>query len=240
MTDTERVLEKAKSYIGYLEKNGDNDTYFNQFYERLVVGNWRKQPWCAMFVSTVFAEALGISEGRRTLFDYFAYTPAGASRFKVSGAWISRGGGPKPGDVIFFRNRERICHVGIVTKIENGIVSTIEGNSTSQGCEGVFRHFYSKNAWRIAGYGRPNYRKEEKTMTGWTKTESSWNYHINGELVKDRLIESNGLLYYMDGNGDIYHGQRYVGDKRYVFCDSKHPFDGAAYLINDTKGDKIV
>lgn len=240
MTDAEKVIEKAVSYVGYLEQNHDNDTYFNQFYGGLVAGNWRKQPWCAMFVSTVFAEALSNSEGKRALFDYFAYTPTGAAGFKRNDAWISREKDPKPGDVIFFRNRERICHVGIVVKYDGNVVGTIEGNSTFQGKEGVFEHFYVKNLWRIAGYGRPNYRKDEKTMTGWTQTRSGWNYHINGELVKDRLIESNGLLYYMDGNGDIYHGQRYIGDKRYVFCDSKNPFDGAAYLINDTKGDKIV
>ena len=69
---------------------------------------------------------------------------------------------PKVGDVIFFKNNIRICHTGLVYKVDGNRVYTIEGNTSSE--TGVIRNggavaykCYDLSNSRIAGYGRPNY-----------------------------------------------------------------------------------
>ena len=66
----------------------------------------------------------------------------------------------KDGDIIFFdwatdddgRNGNA-DHVGIVEKVENGRVHTIEGNSSDSCC----RRDYDLNSLDILGYGTPLY-----------------------------------------------------------------------------------
>ena len=96
--------------------------------------------------------------------DYFKYTPAGAIQFKHAGRWHKE---PLPGDVVFFYSASmgRICHVGIVEKVEGRILTTLEGNTSSatvdrNGGE-CRRKTYSNysvggNSW-IHGFGRPVY-----------------------------------------------------------------------------------
>lgn len=66
---------------------------------------------------------------------------------------------PRPGDIIFFDwNDENgqdglTDHVGIVEKVENGFVYTIEGNSGDSCPE----QCYSVGHYEIYGYGTPAY-----------------------------------------------------------------------------------
>ncbi len=62
-------------------------------------------------------------------------------------------GYPQPGDQIFFGNSTESTHTGIVEKVENGTVYTIEGNTSDQ----VARRSYSLSDGFILGYGRPAY-----------------------------------------------------------------------------------
>lgn len=63
----------------------------------------------------------------------------------------------KVGDIIFFdwadSNDGSSDHVGIVEKVENGRVYTIEGNS-SDSCR---QRDYDLNSTEIQGYGTPMY-----------------------------------------------------------------------------------
>ena len=99
--------------------------------------------------------------------NYFKYTPSGASAFKRAGRWHKE---PLPGDVVFFYSASmgRICHVGIVEKVEGRLLTTIEGNTSSatvdrNGGE-CRRKTYSNysvggSSW-IHGFGRPVYTAE--------------------------------------------------------------------------------
>ena len=64
----------------------------------------------------------------------------------------------KYGDIIFFdwadSNDGKADHVGIVEKIENGKVYTIEGNSNGDTCR---QKEYSIDSNVILGYGTPMY-----------------------------------------------------------------------------------
>ena len=91
------------------------------------------------------------------------YTPASAELYKKKGAWHTT---PKKGDQIFFKNSQRICHTGIVYKVDTSRVYTIEGNASEKVC---YRS-YALTDSTIAGYGRPKYDVEEEKAQEEVKT----------------------------------------------------------------------
>lgn len=154
MTTVSKVLTGARQHVGKRE-TPDNKTEFGRWYG--ADGN----PWCAMFVSFVFAHAgLPLPASSRK---GFAYTPSGAKWFRDQGRWSTK---PHVGDVVFFRmpgtQRRRINHVGIVEAVHpDGSITTIEGNTTPPGGRGSERTggavARKKRNKHIAGYGRPRY-----------------------------------------------------------------------------------
>ena len=85
---------------------------------------------------------------------------------------------PKPGDQIFFSrdNGASMYHTGLVEKVENGYVCTIEGNTSSAygvvaNGGGVSRKRYPLSYGQIGGYGRPDWSlaegmtEEDENMT---------------------------------------------------------------------------
>lgn len=105
--------------------------------------------WCACFVSWVMNEAGLIEDGT---VPKFAYCPTGIQWFKQHDQWQGRQYAPAPGDIIFFdwQNDNISDHVGIVEKVENGTVYTIEGNSINDECR---QNSYPIGSIYIAGYG---------------------------------------------------------------------------------------
>lgn len=80
----------------------------------------------------------------------------GIAWFKACGLWKDRNYVAKSGDIIFFdwENDGHSDHVGIVEKVENGKVYTIEGNSSGDTCR---QREYAVNSGVIVGYGTPMY-----------------------------------------------------------------------------------
>ena len=80
--------------------------------------------WCAIFVS-YNAEKAGVK------MEHFAYCPTGIENFKANNQWFRKGSLPKNGNIIFFDwDGDSISYyVGIVEKVENEVVYTIEENS---------------------------------------------------------------------------------------------------------------
>ena len=76
---------------------------------------------------------------------------------KTCGLWKDGGYIPKVGDIIFFDWKDKhdgvADHVGIVEKVENGRVYTIEGNSNDS-CK---QRDYDINSSEIKEYGTPIY-----------------------------------------------------------------------------------
>ena len=98
----------------------------------------------------------------------FSFVPDGINWFKSHHRWQSRNYKPAAGDVIFFDwgGNGTQDHVGIVEKVDNGYVYTIEGNtSTSNDANGgkVMRRTRTKST--IIGVGRPDYIQEETKET---------------------------------------------------------------------------
>lgn len=112
--------------------------------------------WCACFVSWCANECGYIDTG---VIPKFAGCVNGVQWFKDRGQWLDGSAEPVPGMIIFFDwNDENgqdgeSDHVGIVEKVENGTVYTVEGNS-GDSCR---VNQYSVGHYEILGYGCPQY-----------------------------------------------------------------------------------
>ena len=85
--------------------------------------------WCASFVSWC-AEQSGYLEAG--IIPKFSLCSDGVAWFQSKGQWQDASYLPNPGDIIFFDwEGDGSCdYVGIVEYAENGVVYTIEGNSS--------------------------------------------------------------------------------------------------------------
>lgn len=108
--------------------------------------------WCACFVSWCANECGYIDTG---VIPKFAGCVNGVQWFKDRGQWLDGSAEPVPGMIIFFdwESDGESDHVGIVEKVENGIVYTVEGNS-GDSCR---INQYSVGHYEILGYGVPAY-----------------------------------------------------------------------------------
>ena len=113
--------------------------------------------WCACFVSWCANECGYIDTG---VIPKFAGCTGGSNWFKNRGQWQDGSYEPHPGDLIFFDWDNKGSsgpqddvpdHVGIVERVENGVVYTVEGNS-SDSCR---QRSYSVGYYEIWGYGCP-------------------------------------------------------------------------------------
>lgn len=106
--------------------------------------------WCACFVSWC-ADQCGLLDSGAV--PEFAGVGTGVQWFQSRGQWLDGSATPEPGMVIFFQwygSDSLIAdHVGIVERVENGRVYTIEGNSNDM----VRRNSYPIGYGEILGYG---------------------------------------------------------------------------------------
>lgn len=191
------VIKVATKYIGYLEKKSDkllddftanagkgNYTRFAREYKKITGVNYQGQAWCDMFQNVIFVEAFGKEKAKELLIGFSAYTPSSAQYFKSKNQWSDN---PEVGDLIFFKNNLRICHIGLVTKVTDTTVYTIEGN-TSGGSDvianggGVCSKHYNLSNTRIAGYGHPSY-DAEKAVNPYKKPVDTVKIGDNGDDV---------------------------------------------------------
>lgn len=108
--------------------------------------------WCAIFVSWCAEQCGYIDAG---IVPKFAGCGVGVQWFQNRGQWLPGSATPKPGMLIFFQwygsDSSIADHVGIVERVENGRVYTIEGNSNDQ----VRQNSYPVGYGEIKGYGVP-------------------------------------------------------------------------------------
>ena len=137
------IVAVAQSQIG----NVGGEPYWSWY------GFSERVDWCACFVSWCANECGYIENG---IIPKFASCAIGVNWFQSRGQWADGSAEPVPGMIIFFDWDEDITgqdgrpnHVGIVEKVENGMVYTIEGNSDDT-CR---RRCYSVGHYEILGYG---------------------------------------------------------------------------------------
>ncbi len=137
---------------GYVE-GSNNYTKYGVWYGEKYGKEFQYGAWCAMFVSWCANQA-NISTD---IIPEYASCTAGQGWFTSRNAFGKSGEyTPKTGDIIFFSSNganSGPTHTGIVVKVENGTVYTIEGN-TSNKCA---QRKYALGYYTITGYGIPNY-----------------------------------------------------------------------------------
>lgn len=115
--------------------------------------------WCACFVSWCANECGYLDAG---VIPKTAGCISGSNWFKDRGLWQDNSYEPRPGDIIYFDWNNKggsgpqdglADHVGIVEKVENSIVYTVEGNS-GDSCR---ENRYAIGHYEIYGYGCPAY-----------------------------------------------------------------------------------
>lgn len=106
--------------------------------------------WCACFVSWCAGQCGLLENG---VIPKFASCGAGVNWFQSRGQWLDGSATPEPGMLIFFRwyGSDALIadHVGIVERVEDGRVYTIEGNSDNM----VRQNSYPIGYGEIKGYG---------------------------------------------------------------------------------------
>lgn len=111
--------------------------------------------WCACFVSWCANQCGYLEDG---VLPRFSGCIQGSNWFKARDRWQDRTYVPNPGDIIFFdwtddHGPDGLCdHVGIVEKMENGMIYTVEGNS-GDACR---QNRYPVGSFEIYGYGLLN------------------------------------------------------------------------------------
>lgn len=169
----DRAVAIFESQVGYKEKA--TNSQLDDFEANAGSGNWTKYardlflagwyggsnkngyPWCADSYDWVIWQACGCDSVKAQ--HALCYTgPYGAGckssvqYYKEAGRWCPRAKAkPKPGDQIFFG--DPASHTGMVRKVADGKVYTIEGNSGNA----VRRRSYALTDSNILGYGRPRY-----------------------------------------------------------------------------------
>ncbi|MBR2787501.1 MAG: CHAP domain-containing protein, partial [Clostridia bacterium] len=139
------IVQVALSQVG----NVGGEPYWSWY------GFSSRVEWCACFVSFCANECGYIESG--VIPKFASCENEGVKWFKEHNLWQERNYIPKAGNIIFFDWKEKhdglSDHVGIVEKVENGRVYTIEGNSNDS-CK---QRDYDINSEEIQGYGTPIY-----------------------------------------------------------------------------------
>lgn len=139
------ALSWAQARVGKNEKD-NRDEIIKEYAFGTAVLLDPENGWCASFVTNAFNKAGGGAPwGKKETFVYKIRDWG-----KANNKFIDKSGTPQPGDVIIF-GAKGDQHTGIVEKVENGKVYTVEGNTSNS----VGRRSYSLKSNYIYGYVRP-------------------------------------------------------------------------------------
>ena len=157
----DRVLAAAAAMVGVRGGSAEHQRLVNDYnsVRPLPVGYAVKNTddWCDIFTTVIFQrEGLSDLIGRECGVERHIYI------FQRLGIWNEDGNStPSAGDIITFnwdkdtqQNDGWADHIGIVEKVENGIIHTIEGNSNNV----VKRNTYRIGHGNIRGFASPRYR----------------------------------------------------------------------------------
>lgn len=173
----EKILEKARSWIGFKESDGSHRDIINVYNaHKPLARSYKvtyKDAWCATFVS-----AVAIACGATDIIPTECSCQNMIGLFKKLGCWVENDAyAPAPGDIIFYDwqdsgtgdNTSWSDHVGIVEKTENGKITAIEGNYS----DSVKRRTLAVNGKYIRGFGVPRYDTEATAYKPETETNTA-------------------------------------------------------------------
>ena len=139
--DGDAIVDVALSQVG----NVGGEPYWSWY------GFTNHVEWCACFVSWCADQCGYLDSGTYPKFSGCVF---GMQWFQQRGLWLDGSAEPVPGMLIFFdwATQDGVPdHVGVVEKVENGMVYTVEGNSRDM-CR---QKQYALGSGVILGYGMP-------------------------------------------------------------------------------------
>lgn len=211
MNERQKVIDIALAEVGYIEKASNSQldsktanagrNNYNKYARDLdnipdfYNGKKNGFDWCDLFCDWCFVQAFGVDRALELLCQPRKSTGAGCgfSRgfYKNKGQLFNT---PKVGDQIFFGNSESdIYHTGLVYKVDDKKVYTIEGNTSKDGngySNMVAQKSYPLGASYIFGYGRPKYKEEVTESKKEDTTVLEWQKVMN-KVYKCELAEDN-------------------------------------------------
>ena len=215
MSEIKKILDIANAEVGYLEKatreqlgektanaGTNNYTKYAEEMDALKVYNGPKQgyAWCNVFIDWCFYKALGIDRARALLIGFSAGCTQDYNYFKSKGQIVKD---PQVGDLVFFGNTS---HIGIIEKVDNEKIYTIEGNTSNEAeliINGgqVAKKSYDLGSKYIHSYARPKYDKEEQiTDEDNINNEITYSLLVNGSkgnlvaIMQEKLIVKGYVL----------------------------------------------
>ena len=260
MSTLNKLIEIAIAEEGYLEKKSNSDLddktanagknnytkYARDIDKVKDFYNGRKQSfsWCDVFVDWCFVQTFGVERAQELLCQPDKSTGAGVS---FSKGFYERKKqyyktNPKVGDQIFFKRYGKICHTGLVYKVDKTKVYTVEGNTSNlkrvvSNGGSVELKSYNLNSSSIDGYGRPNYSEAELGETiEVVKKTTMYVDNVDYEGLNVRSLKNNSIVDLLPIGTEvkvikILDGRAYLGESKYVY---------AAYLSSTPPKLKMV
>lgn len=241
MTPQERLVATAVDQVGYIGKksNAQLDSFtanaggkYNKYARDLdalkTFYNYPKQgyDWCDVFADWCFVQTFGRELAQKLICQPARSCGAGTGYslgyYKANGRFFST---PQVGDQIFFGTSTSTWHTGIVSRVEGGMVYTVEGNAGTP--LGVHEFKYRIGASTIKGYGRPNWA----LVTDAAQAQTS--------IVKvGNIVDFTGTKHYSSSNAN--NGSTCKPGKAKVTAvltnGAKHPY----HLIRERRGGSTV
>lgn len=194
--DRQKVIDVLLGEVGYLEKasnsqldsktgNAGYANYTKYARDLDALGYFYNGPkqgyaYCDITVDWAFVQAYGVDAALYLLCQPKKSAGAGctysAQYYKAKGQFYTKN--PQPGDQIFFGTAAECTHTGLVYKVDNSKVYTVEGNTSGASGVianggGVCKKSYSLNYSKIHGYGRPNWNGSAPSTSSSTVKETT-------------------------------------------------------------------
>lgn len=259
------LIQVAEGEIGYREKKSNSQ--LDEVTANAGSNNWTKYArdfdskypnwyngkkngfaWCDMFVDWCFLTAFGYEEALRLLCQPEKSAGAGCtySRRYYANKGQFHASNPQVGDQIFFRSditstSDECSHTGIVYKVDETTVYTIEGNASDQ----VKKLSYSLGSKKIVGYGRPAYDDPRfvqvqmvRNMTTGSDPKAIWDYLIERIGNPIGVAALMGNLYAESGLSAINLQNAYEKKLNYGDATYTAAVDGGTYknFVKDSAG----
>ena len=188
--DRNKIVKQAQEWLGYNEADGSHKKIIDVYNSHTPLARGYKvkytDEWCATFVS-----AVSVACGYTAIIPTECSCPKMIELLKAKNSWMETDSYiPAPGDILLYdwadknqtaENTNSPDHVGIVEKVENGIITVIEGNYKNA----VTRREIKVNGLYIRGFGVPKYDQENVKKEETKKESIILRKGSKGEEVED-------------------------------------------------------
>ena len=237
MTDRERFISQARTYIGVTGNYVCNT--------KLHLGSI--VDWCAYFISAVMKDCGFIGRYQGDIYG-FASDAAREDNGKLGEWFLKREKHPQRRDYIMFRysdftnplDKYSASHVGIVENVDGNIITTIEGNvdgynyswAATSTCNRKVRFLSDQNVY---AFYRPYWRGEDKSTSSGAGTSSKNTASDIDAIYQVHIVNGKWLPYVknledyaglpgcqIDGirihvsKGHVRYRVKCAGDKKYL------------------------